>query len=106
MSEDDGGGPLGLMSAHTAMKEVMQRHSNFWNCTRRFAIQQRKKAFGSIRSRAIGDHTESCNNLAAARKQNTPMASVSTVMNMTANVARHISDRGDSDTAPSWQHTA
>lgn len=77
-----------------------EEHGDFGNCTKRHEIQQDNKADGSAKCGAIDDHTESCKNLAAGGKQKILMATTTTVMNMVARVARHLSDRGESDSAP------
>lgn len=53
-----------------------------------------------MKYRAIGDHIEPFKSLAAGLKPKIRMSSVTTVTNMAAHVARHVSDRGGSDSAP------
>ena len=73
----------GTMGPAMTPEQLTERYGPYWNVTRRFGLRQGADDKGKAKYRAIDDHTESENNLAATRTQKIPMAGPGNIMAMT-----------------------
>ena len=85
------------MSPRLTPQQLNDKYGAFWNVTQRFGLRQGLDEHGKAKYRAIDDHKESENNLAAAKMQKIPMAGVGAIMAMVRRLSQAFPQTFDQD---------